>query len=69
MGTLMLKEQAYHMQSLIDFMSVCGGTSLNAFDYDKEANLALLVLVEQIEVLLNGMLLLNFPNGDTKSFN
>ena len=50
-------------------MGVSAGTSLNTFDYDKEANESLLALVEQIEVLLNGMLMLNFPNNNDMSFN
>ena len=69
LGNMVLQEQACHMQALIHYMSVSAGTSLNAFDYDKEANEALLALVEQIEVLLNGMLMLNFPNNNDMSFN
>ena len=56
------------MQTLILQMGICAGTSLNAYDFDKDANEDLLALVEQIEVLLNGMLMLNFPSNDL-SFN
>ena len=69
LGTVVLQDQAYHMQTLIHYMGVSAGTSLNTFDYDKEANESLLALVEQIEVLLNGMLMLNFPNNNEMSFN
>ena len=63
MGTMVMQEQTFHMQTLIYQMGISAGTSLNAFDYDKEANQALLNLVERIEILLNCMLNLSFP-GD-----
>ena len=62
MGTMVMQEQTFHMQTLIHQMSISAGTSLNAFDYDKEANQALVDLVEKIEILLNCMLNLNFPS-------
>ena len=48
-------------------MSISAGTSLNAFDYDFEANQALSALVDSIEVILNCMLILNYPKQQSIS--
>lgn len=46
-------------------MSISAGTSLNAFDYDFEANKALSALVESLDVILNCMLILNYPKSQS----
>ena len=56
-----MEEQAFHIQSIVHQISICAGTSLNAFDYDLEANQALFALLESVEVILNCMLILNYP--------
>jgi len=50
------------VQSLVQSMGVAAGTSLNAFDYDREANEAILHVIETLEVILNCMMNLNYPH-------